>query len=139
MARVEILEYRGKASESPLGRHLIAELYNCDPKILRDPAEIKRVFLRAAIEAGMHVVTYNFHHFRPHGVSGMVIVSESHLSIHTWPEHRYAAVDIYVCGGANPWDAYKIIFEGLKAENATAMEIKRGIIMDIRRGAGEVD
>ncbi len=140
MARVEILEFQGK-EYSPLGRHIIAELYNCDSRVLSDVERIKEVFLEAARKANMNVIKYDFHHFRPFGVSGVVIVSESHLAVHTWPEFGYAAVDIYVCGDeSEPWEAYKVIFEGLGAKNATAMEIKRGILVEIKGGeAGKVE
>lgn len=120
-----------KRVRSPLGRHLIAELHKCDPKKLSNINIVKEILLNAARDANMKIVKYNFHHFKPYGVSGMVIVAESHLSIHTWPEHGYAAVDIYVCGeNADPWKAYRTIIKGLRAKNVTAIEITRGIIED---------
>lgn len=131
MVGLEILDAREQENvKSTVGRHLIAELFNCDKQILTDVNKIREIFIKAAKEANMHVVTSHFHRFNPHGVSGMVIVAESHLSIHTWPEHGYAAVDIYVCGDeADPWNAYRIIVTELKAKQVTALELKRGIIM----------
>ncbi|MGB9728813.1 MAG: adenosylmethionine decarboxylase [Thermoprotei archaeon] len=131
MAGLEILGARGQENiKSTVGRHLIAELFDCDKQILTNVNKIREIFIKAAKEAKMHVVTAHFHRFNPHGVSGMVIVAESHLSIHTWPEHGYAAVDIYVCGDdADPWNAYKVIVTELKARQVTALELKRGIII----------
>ncbi|MEM3833122.1 MAG: adenosylmethionine decarboxylase [Thermoprotei archaeon] len=131
MVGLEILDVREQENiKSTVGRHLIAELFNCDEQILTDVDRIREIFVKAAKEAKMHVVKAYFHRFNPHGVSGMVIVAESHLSIHTWPEHGYAAVDIYVCGNdADPWNAYRIIVTELKAKQVTALELKRGIII----------
>ncbi|HBI26269.1 MAG TPA: adenosylmethionine decarboxylase, partial [Peptococcaceae bacterium] len=70
-----------------------------------------------------------FHKFSPQGVSGVVIISESHLTIHTWPELGYAAVDVFTCGDKiNPWDACKHLSEILQAEHVTATEMRRGIM-----------
>lgn len=82
----------------------------------------------SALKAGAEVREVTFHKFSPIGVSGVVIISESHLTIHTWPELGYAAVDIFTCGDKiNPWDACNFVSEGLKAKNMTATEVKRGI------------
>jgi S-adenosylmethionine decarboxylase len=131
MAGLEILDVGQQENvKSTVGRHLIAELFNCDKQILTDVNKIREIFIQAVKEANMRVVAAHFHRFKPYGVSGMVIVAESHLSIHTWPEHGYAAIDIYVCGDeADPWKAYKIIVEELKAKQITALELKRGIII----------
>jgi len=81
-----------------LGRHIIAEFYECDKDILDDVDKIEELMKKASIESGATIVTSTFHRFLPHGVSGAVIVSESHFAIHTWPEYGYASVDIYTCG-----------------------------------------
>jgi S-adenosylmethionine decarboxylase proenzyme len=75
------------------------------------------------------VVEQVFHKFNPHGVSGVVVISESHLAVHTWPEYGYAAVDVFTCGTEiDPWVAQKYIAVGLKSENSTAIEMKRGTL-----------
>ena len=118
-----------------LGRHLLIEYYGCDPKILTNIGSIEDILVEAAKRAHAHIVDVVFHTFSPHGVSGVVVLEESHLAIHTWPEHGFASVDIYTCGGSvNPWLAYKHIFKSIKAKHSTAMEMKRGVL-DIQRGA----
>ncbi|MCK6552109.1 adenosylmethionine decarboxylase, partial [Myxococcota bacterium] len=80
-----------------LGRHELVELYDCDPATLDDEAAIATHMLAAARAAGATIITERFHKFAPHGVSGVVILAESHLTIHTWPEHGYAALDLFTC------------------------------------------
>ena len=76
---------------------MLAEFSGCDPARLADLDHITRAMLAAAEASGATVVTHSFHHFAPLGVSGVVIISESHLAIHTWPEHGFAAVDFFTC------------------------------------------
>ena len=112
-----------------LGRHLLVEYYQCDPKILTDIGAIEDILVGAAKVVKAHIVDVVFHTFNPHGISGVVVIQESHLAIHTWPEHGFASVDIYTCGtSVNPWNAYKYILKQLKAKNSTAMEMKRGVL-----------
>ncbi|PNR97075.1 adenosylmethionine decarboxylase [Petrotoga sp. 9PWA.NaAc.5.4] len=111
-----------------LGRHLIAELYECDEEILNSVEEIEYYMKEAAIKSGATIVTSTFHRFLPHGISGAVIVSESHLAIHTWPEYKYASVDIYTCGeSVNPWIAFEYLKEAFKSKRQDVSEYKRGI------------
>lgn len=89
---------------------------------------------KAALEAGAEVREVAFHKFSPQGVSGVVIISESHLSIHTWPELGYAAVDVFTCGTTvDPWDACKYLQEILEAEDIKGMEITRGTDIPVKR------
>jgi len=81
-----------------LGRHILVEYYNCDPEILNDVFKIEESMVAAAKEAEATVINATFHHFSPYGVSGVVVIQESHLAIHTWPERGYAAVDVFSCG-----------------------------------------
>lgn len=111
-----------------LGRHILAEIYGCNSEILNDRDTIEKVMVESALRAGAEVREVAFHKFIPQGVSGVVIISESHLTIHTWPELGYAAVDVFTCGDTvNPWDACNYLTEFLQAENMTATEVKRGI------------
>lgn len=115
-----------------LGRHILAEMYDCDPEILNDQDLVTEVMVRAALEAGAEVREVAFHKFSPQGVSGVVVISESHLAIHTWPELGYAAVDVYTCGEhVDPWDACNYIVARLKAGRVQATEIKRGLLEEI--------
>lgn len=112
-----------------LGCQLIAELYGCDEEIINQPEAVKTIFLKAAKAAKATVIDYKFHHFSPHGVSGAVIIAESHLSVHTWPEYGYCAVDIFTCGNLtdNP-AALNVIKDGVKASWLSVSEMKRGIL-----------
>ena len=82
---------------------------------------------RAALECGATIVNAVFHAFNPHGVSGVVVIAESHLTIHTWPEYGYAAVDVFTCGDTvDPWIATSTLKEYFKAEKIKTVEIQRG-------------
>ncbi|HBG23220.1 MAG TPA: S-adenosylmethionine decarboxylase proenzyme [Peptococcaceae bacterium] len=117
------------ANINSLGRHVLAELYGCTFEALDDTEKVKSYMIKAAISAGAEVRESVFHKFSPQGVSGVVIISESHLTIHTWPELGYAAVDVFTCGDKiNPWDACKHLSEILQAEHVTATEMRRGIM-----------
>ena len=111
-----------------LGKHVIVEMYECNPEILDNIEAIKTSMIRAAELAGAHIVGETFHRFSPHGVSGVVVIAESHLSIHTWPEYRYAALDLFTCGeSVDPWKAFAHLREQLKAERVSNTELKRGL------------
>ncbi len=114
---------------SPLGIHLLAELYGCPQNKLNDPDWLDRKLVAAANEAGATVVSSSFHHFSPQGVSGVVIIAESHITIHTWPEIGYAALDVFICGRPELTNciAEKIVAQ-LKAESVEYNQVKRGIL-----------
>jgi S-adenosylmethionine decarboxylase len=112
-----------------LGRHLLTEFYGCDREILNDPDRIKRIMEGAAITSGASIVQSVFHLFNPHGISGVVVIAESHLAIHTWPEYGYSAVDIFTCGEeVDPWRAHQYLKKKLKAGSTSTMELLRGKI-----------
>lgn len=81
-----------------LGRHLLLELHECSSEILNNLETVKTALVEAAKRAEATIIDVVFHEFNPFGISGVVVIAESHLSIHTWPEYRYAAVDIFSCG-----------------------------------------
>ncbi len=112
-----------------LGKHLLLELKDCDREVLNDLGFLKGILSAAASEAGATVLGESFHQFKPQGVSGVVVIAESHLFIHTWPEHGYAAVDIFTCGDSvQPDKAAQILIRELKAKNHSILEIHRGIL-----------
>ena len=112
-----------------LGTHLLVELNDCNPSRLDDMPLVRRSLLRAADEAGATIVGEVFHKFSPIGVTGIVCIAESHISIHTWPEHAYAAVDIFTCGeDFKPRKAANFIAESLQARQCTVTEVKRGAV-----------
>ncbi len=112
-----------------LGRHILAEVYDCEEDILNSVIGVEEIMVSAAQEAGASVREVAFHKFAPQGVSGVVVIAESHLTIHTWPELGYAAVDVFTCGDeVDPWVACEFIFEKLGAGRVTASEMKRGYL-----------
>nr|WP_330392758.1 adenosylmethionine decarboxylase [Asaccharospora irregularis] len=116
-----------------LGRHILVEYYNCDEEILRDPQLIEKYMNDAALNAKATIVDSVFHHFNPWGVSGAVIIAESHLTIHTWPEYGYAAADFFTCGDIDPWKSFELLEELLCAERSESTEIPRGLVSKIKK------
>ncbi len=112
-----------------LGTHLLIDLKECNPELLNNVSYIKAAMVGAAEAAGATVLGDSFHKFEPVGVTGVVVVSESHLCIHTWPEYGYAAVDIFTCGKAfKPHDAASLIIERLECTQSSIKEVQRGFL-----------
>ncbi len=111
-----------------LGNHILVEFMNCDPKLMNDVAGIERDMVAAARAAGATVINSTFHHFSPYGVSGVVVIEESHLAIHTWPEYGYAAVDLFTCGDMDSWVSFDLLKEAFKSKSYSAIEMKRGSV-----------
>ena len=118
-----------KATPNYLGRHILAEFFECDPNILNNSQKVESLMIDAALECGATIVQKCFHMFSPHGVSGVVIIAESHLAIHTWPELGYAAVDLFTCGSkCDPKVAYEFLKKNFNSTNATYTQLYRGIM-----------
>ena len=116
-----------------LGNHILVEFMNCDPHIMNDVVAIERDMVGAAQKAGATVINSTFHHFSPYGVSGVVVIQESHLAIHTWPEYGYAAVDLFTCGEMNAWISFDHLKECFGAKSYSAIELKRGSLNLLKR------
>jgi S-adenosylmethionine decarboxylase len=84
--------------ETMVGKHCILELYDCNPQKLDDEAFLRTAITTAAKRAGATLLNLITHRFEPQGVTGLALLAESHISIHTWPESGYAAVDVFTCG-----------------------------------------
>ena len=111
-----------------LGKHLIIELEGCPPHLINDLGFIRQSLLSAATEIGATIMGESFHRFSPQGVSGVVVIAESHISIHTWPEYGYAAADVFTCSGSLAADkVVELLRERFLARQANAIEIQRGI------------
>jgi len=112
-----------------LGRHLIVEMWGVDPALLDDEERLREMLLKAAEAAGGRIIGVLFHKFNPQGVTGVVAIAESHISIHTWPEHGYAAIDIFTCGShVDPWKAFEYSMRELRPRSVNVFEIKRGVM-----------
>lgn len=112
-----------------LGKHLIIEFHDCDPDVLNDSDSCQTHLLEAVRLSGATVIKPFFHKFSPHGVSGIVVIAESHFSVHTWPEYGYCAIDVFTCGDeiqAEPAVSY--LRRNFKADHFSVMEIKRGLL-----------
>jgi len=109
-------------------RHVIAELSRCNSEYLESTHKIREIIIEAAVVANAEVREVAVHKFSPQGVSGVVVIAESHLSIHTWPEVGYAAIDIFTCGTTTkPLEACKYLAGKLEAEDMYMTEIERGV------------
>lgn len=110
----------------PLGRQVTADAYGCHTGALNDAERLRELLRLAAAAAGARVLAVQVHAFQPQGLTGLAMLSTSHLAVHTWPEHGYAAVDVFTCGGSDPWAAVEVLLVGLGARRARLQEWPRG-------------
>jgi len=109
------------------GMHLLVDLWGAAN--LTDPTTIDAALREAALAAGATILHSHFHHFEPNGgVSGVVVLAESHISIHTWPERHFAAVDIFMCGSCDPYDSLPVLTQAFRPSSVTVGEQRRGIV-----------
>lgn len=121
----EVASYVNKDKILFAGVHLLIDLWGAQN--LNSPQEIEKVLRNCAIKAGATILHSHIHHFSPQGVSGVVVLAESHISIHTWPERNYAALDVFMCGDCNPYEAIAVLKDYFKPSNIQITENKRGI------------
>ncbi len=111
-----------------VGFHYIVEASGCDQEVIGDAEKMREILTQAAKEGNMEIKTSYFYKFTPTGISGIVIVAESHISIHTWPENQYVALDVYVCGSkSKPEKTINYILNALDSTYAHVSEVQRGI------------
>lgn len=109
------------------GRHLLVEFWQAEK--LNDLDAIESAMRAGVIASGATLLHLHLHHFSPNGgISGVAVLAESHISIHTWPERGYAAIDIFMCGACNPYDAIPALRAGLTPGSVTISENKRGVV-----------
>ena len=112
-----------------LGSHLLLELKDCNPELLNDLSFVRRAMIKAARDVGATIVGESFHRFSPQGVTGILAIAESHISIHTWPEYGYAAADIFTCGDSfEPSKAAELLVQRIGAQDHSITEVKRGLL-----------
>jgi S-adenosylmethionine decarboxylase proenzyme len=122
---------------SPFGKHILAEYFECECTYLDSEQAIREVMLEAASASGATIVGNIFHHFNPQGVTGVVVIAESHLAIHTWPEFRYASVDLFTCGShLDPWVGFEYLKERLQSRKWMSKEIIRGTMEEELSSSG---
>lgn len=111
-----------------LGMHIIMEMYGCPAELTAHVPSVKRVFDRIIYEANINRISEAYHQFRPQGVTGIVLLEESHISVHTWPEHGYVAMDIYTCGNIDKAiKAAKIAKKLFMPKKVLTKELIRGL------------
>ena len=111
-----------------LGRQILVEFYDCDESKINDVSYIENSLIQATKASKATIISHNFHKFSPYGVSGVVVIAESHVAIHTWPEYNYCAVDIFTCGDTiDPWVIQEHLKEYFESKNVSSMEMKRGM------------
>ncbi len=110
------------------GTHLLIDLWGASG--LNDLDLTERALTEAARAAGATLLHTHLHHFSPNGgISGVIVLAESHISIHTWPERDYAALDVFMCGEADPYKAIPVLREAFRPETVTLAENKRGMFL----------
>ena len=120
-----------------LGQHLLIKLYGCDPGVLDDLEHVQQTMLRAADLVSASIIQVVSHKFQPHGVTVVVAIAESHLSVHTWPEYGYAAVDVFTCRPEPlSTEVQDFLIKSLRASDVTSVEMKRGVLAGRLAGAG---
>jgi S-adenosylmethionine decarboxylase len=112
-----------------LGNHLIIELYDCHHELINNARGVEEALVKAVKISGAKMVQSVFHQFNPHGISGVIVIEESHFSVHTWPEYGYCALDIFTCGDEiDYYSALQFLKEEFQAENLAVTEMKRGLL-----------
>jgi S-adenosylmethionine decarboxylase proenzyme len=112
-----------------LGRHLILEYHGCCASELDDIEFLENTILEATRATRATIVHSHFHRYAPQGVSGAVVISESHVTIHTWPEFGYMAADVFTCGeSVDPWAFHHQLLKTIRVERTSSVELRRGLL-----------
>jgi len=115
-----------------LGVHIILEFFGCDPNVIGRRDYVEKIMAEAAQKANTHTIGTFFHQFKPHGVSGVIVIEESHISIHTWPEYGFAAIDFFYCSDHVDADkALEVLKEGFKPARISRLEFSRGAVKEL--------
>ena len=115
-----------------LGTHLLLELKDCNPKLLNNLEYIRESLLQTAKDIGAHVVGESFHQFSPQGVTGILSIAESHISIHTWPEYAYDEADRFTCGSPDmPKQAADLLIQRLESKDSSVRQLERGLTIPV--------
>ena len=112
--------------EKEFGDHYLVDFHGCDAEVIASEEPTRRALLTAARDCGATIIEDNFHQFSPQGVSGVILIAESHISIHTWPEHGFAAIDIFSCKPIEISKVKSYLLEQLKAKDVITSSMKRG-------------
>ena len=109
-----------------MGTHLVIDAWQAPVELLNDPEIIRAALIEAVAFGKATLIDLCVHQFSPHGVTATATLAESHIAIHTWPEHGYFAADLFFCGTGRPDKAAKVLQNALQAKEVLIQEIKRG-------------
>jgi len=110
----------------PRGQHIVVDYWGCNANLLNDEKKLTQLLCDAARAASIKIISVKSHQFEHQGVTAFALLAESHISIHTWPSHGYAGVDIYTCGKGNPMKAHEILVEALSSDHTEFVNLARG-------------
>jgi len=111
-----------------MGIHVIAEFLGVNPEKISRVEKTREILDRVIAKSGLHAISSSFHQFEPYGVSAVYLLSESHLSIHTWPEYEYVAIDIFTCGEDGPaLKAFELLVEEFQPKEIEKKIIRRDL------------
>ena len=123
---------KGKVRGKYAGHHILLEFW--EAKDINSIRAIKKALAQAVKACGATLLKIELHKFSPQGVSGVAIIAESHISIHTWPEYQYTAIDIFTCGNeVDPYQAISSLKSSFKPKDVQLLEVKRGILKDEKK------
>jgi S-adenosylmethionine decarboxylase len=109
-----------------MGTHLVVDAWQAPAELLNDPEAIRKALIEAITEGQATLIDLCVHQFSPYGVTATATLAESHIAIHTWPEHGYFAADLFFCGAGKPQAAMQVLQTALKAEQVRMREFERG-------------
>ncbi len=128
-----------KVMKMTVGIHIIADLYGVDPALLARVENVKEIFEGAVKYAKLSKISSDYYQFRPQGASGVILIAESHLSFHTWPEHGLITMDVYTCGDPEQAEkAYRYIVEKMKPVRVDVVKMERGVSIEDEKANIEV-
>ena len=110
------------------GTHYLVDLKDCDPEPIKRVEPTRAILLRAVNDCGATLVNECFHQYEPFGVSGVVLIAESHFSVHTWPEHGFVGVDIFTCGEMDAEVAIDVMRNAFQAQEIQVKTLVRGLL-----------
>lgn len=114
-----------------LGLHTVLEFYGCNRRVLANSKKVEETFRKASELSKATILKTSFHHFNPQGVSGVIIIAESHFAVHTWPEYGYAAIDFFSCSPRIDIDiAIEQLKKALKPKYLTRLDLRRGMVFE---------
>ncbi|WP_036483190.1 adenosylmethionine decarboxylase [Myxosarcina sp. GI1] len=112
-----------------IGTHLVLDAWQAPAALLNDPQQIRRALLAAVAAGEGTIIDLCVHQFSPQGITATATLAESHIAIHTWPEHGYFAADLFFCGKGKPERAMKVLQTALQAKNIKLQQVERGFLL----------